>query len=159
MPAKGVNHSMLPCLYRCFEIGYVDLQGDVMLRKSIAVVIAVLMVTLTPMAQESQAMKGYELYSWKVKGRWHYAVLAGTNRAKAYEEITATDNQRIGSAALNVELKKLPRGAQLFWMSAAHAGVAKPQAKGSPILELPSRQRIKRIKADCEKLGIKLVLR
>jgi len=129
-----------------------------MLRKSIAAAAVVLLAALAVSAQPPQAMKGYELYSWKVKGRWHYAVLAGTNRAKSYEEIISPDNQRIGIAALKAELQKLPRGAELFWMSAAHANVVKPRAKGSPVLELPSRKRIKRIKADCDKLGIKLSL-
>jgi hypothetical protein len=129
-----------------------------MLRRSMMVAAVVLLVALAVSAQPSQGMKGYELYSWKVKGRWHYTVLAGTNRAKSYEEITSPDNQRSGVAALKAELEKLPRGAELFWMSAAHANVDKPRAKGSPILELPSRKRIKRIKADCDKLGIKLHL-
>jgi hypothetical protein len=126
-------------------------------RKSIAAL--ALLVALAVSAQAAQAMKGYELYSWKAKGRWHYAVLAGTNRAKSYEEITSKDNERIGIDALAAELKKLPRGEEVFWMSAAHTGVAKPQTKGSPILELPSRQRIKRIRAYCDKLGLKLMLR
>ena len=129
-----------------------------MLRRSLMAAAVVLLVALAVSAQPSQGMKGYELYSWKVKGRWHYAVLDGTNRAKSYEEITSPDNQHIGIAALRAELKKLPRGAELVWMSAAYANVDKPRGKGSPILELPSRKRIKRIKADCEKLGIKLKL-
>ena len=127
-----------------------------MLRKAIAAV--GLLVALAVSAQASQAMKGYELYSWRVKGHWHYAVMIGTNRAKSYDEITAKENERIGIAALEAELKKLPRGEELFWRSAAHPGVIKPRAKGSPILELPSRQRIKRIKAYCDKLGIRLTL-
>jgi len=127
-----------------------------MLRKSIAAV--AMLVALATCGQAAQAMKGYELYSWRVKGRWHYAVMAGTNRAKSYDEITAKENERIGIAALEAELKKLPRGESLFWRSAAHSGVIKPRAKGSPILELPSRQRIKRIKAYCDKLGIRLTL-
>jgi hypothetical protein len=128
-----------------------------MLHKSIAALL--MLVALAVSAQASQAVKGYELYSWKVKGRWHYAVMTGTNRAKSYEEITSKQNERVGIAALEAELKKLPRGEELFWMSAAHAGVTKPRAAGSPILELPSRQRIKRVKAYCDKLGIRLTLR
>ena len=129
-----------------------------MLRKSIAAAV-VLLVGLVALADASQATKGYELYSWKVKGRWHYAVIAGTNRAKSYEEITSPDNERVGLAALKAELKKLPRGEEVFWRSAAHPGVAKPRAKGSAILELPSRKRIKLIKAYCDKLGLELNLR
>ena len=126
-----------------------------MLRKAL-----VTMIVLAALAvcAPAQAMKGYELYSWKVKGRWHYALLEGTNRAKSYDEITATATERVGMAALEAELKKLARGEEVFWMSAAHGSVMKPTAKGSPILELPSRQRINRVKAYCEKLGIKLVL-
>ncbi|MEN3330884.1 MAG: hypothetical protein V7641_249 [Blastocatellia bacterium] len=127
-----------------------------MLGKSISAV--VLLVALAFSAQAAQAMKGYELYSWKVKGHWHYAVLEGTNRAKSYEEIASPDHERIGLNALKAELEKLPRGTAVFWRSAAHAGVAKPRAKGSPLLELPSRKRIKRIKAYSDKLGIKLNL-
>jgi hypothetical protein len=132
-------------------------QGGFMLRKFVAAML--LLAALVASAQAAQAMKGYELYSWKVKGRWHYTLLAGTNRAKGYDEITSPGNQRAGMAALEAELKKVPRGEEVFWMSAAHAGVVKSQAKGSPILELPSRQRIKRVRAYCDKLGIKLVLR
>ncbi len=128
-----------------------------MLRNSVAVMM--LLVALAASAQAAQATKGYELYSWKVKGRWHYALIAGTDRAKSYDEITSPGSQLMGVAALRAELKKLPRGEEVFWMSAAHAGVVKPQAKGSPILELPSRQRINRIKAYCEKRGLKLTLR
>ena len=127
-----------------------------MLRKSIAAMM--LSVALVAGAQAAQAMKGYELYSWKVKGRWHYALLAGTNRAKSYDEITSPASERVGIAALEAELKKVPRGEEVFWMSAAHADVAKPRAKGAAVLELPSRQRIRRIKAYCDKRGIKLVL-
>jgi hypothetical protein len=126
-----------------------------MLRKAL-----VTMIVLAALAvcAPAQAMKGYELYSWKVKGRWHYALLAGTNRAKSYDEITATATERVGMTALQAELKKLARGEQVFWMSAAHGSVTKPTAKGSPILELPSRQRINRVKAYCEERGIKLTL-
>ena len=102
--------------------------------------------------------KGYELYSWKVKGRWHYSILAGTNRAKSYDEITSRKAERIGTGALVAELKKIPKGEEIFWRSAAHPGVERPRAKDAPVLELPSRKRIKRIKAICDKLGIRLKL-
>src|SRR5436309_349513 len=101
-----------------------------MLRRSIAAL--GVLVALAVSAQAAQAMKGYELYSWKAKGRWHYAVLVGTNRAKSYEEITAQANERISIAALEAELEKLPRGETLSWRSAAHPGVIRPRAKGSP---------------------------
>ena len=118
-----------------------------------------LLIALTAFGQDSpRGMKGYELYSWKVKGRWHYSLLAGTNRAKGYAEITSPQVERIGIEALKAELKKVPKGDEVFWMSAAHPGVEKPRTKGAPVLELPSRKRIKRIKAYCENRGIKLRL-
>lgn len=127
-----------------------------MLRK---VVVAMMLLAALAVSVPAQAMKGYELYSWKVKGRWHYALLVGTNRAKSYDEITASASERVGMAALMAELEKLGRGEEVFWMSAAHGSVVKPRAKGAPVLELPSRQRINRVKAFCDERGIKLVLR
>lgn len=130
-----------------------------MLRRQVIAAAIVLLITFTAYGQNSeQSMKGYELYSWKVKGRWHYSLHAGTNRAKSYEEITSSEAERIGTEAIKDELKKIPKGEEVFWMSAAHAGVKKLRAKGSPVLELPSRKRIKGIRAYCNKLGIKLKL-
>ena len=130
-----------------------------MLRKQIIAAATLLLMTSAAWGQSpQQSMKGYELYSWKVKGRWHYSVLAGTNRAKGYDEITSNDTERIGIEALKSELKNIPKGEEVFWRSAAHPGIKKPLGKGAPILELPSRKRINRIKAYCSKLGIRLKL-
>ena len=130
-----------------------------MLRRQVIAAVIVLLTAFTAYGQNSeQSMKGYELYSWKVKGRWHYSIHAGTNRAKSYEEITSSGAERIGIEALKDELKKLPKGEEVFWRSAAHPGVKKPLTKGSPILELPSRKRIKYVRAYCSKLGIRLKL-
>lgn len=60
-------------------------------------------------------MKGYELYSWKVKGKWHYSLLSGTNRVKSFDEITTNRTIRVGDAALKSELKNLPKGEEVFW--------------------------------------------
>ena len=127
-----------------------------MLRKQGIAAAIVLLMALTAYGQDS--IKGYELYSWKVKRRWHYSLLLGTNRAKSYDEITSRQAERIGIEALKAELRKIPKGDEVFWRSAAHPGVEEPRTKGAPVLELPSRKRIKRIKAYCEKLGIKLRL-
>ena len=130
-----------------------------MLRRQVIAAVIVLLIGFTAYGQTSEhSMKGYELYSWKVKGRWHYSIHAGTNRAKSYEEITSSGAERIGIEAIKEELKKLPKGEEVFWRSAAHPGVEKPRSKGSPILELPSRNRIKHIRAYCNKLGIRLKL-
>ena len=130
-----------------------------MLRKQIIAAATLLLMASAAWGQSpQQSMKGYEMYSWKVKGRWHYSILAGTNRAKNYDEITSRDAERVGTEALKSELKNIPKGEEVFWRSAAHPGVKKPLGKGAPILELPSRKRINRIKAYCSKLGIRLKL-
>ena len=130
-----------------------------MLGKQIIAAAILLLMTSAAWGQSpQQSMKGYEMYSWKVKGRWHYSILAGTNRAKNYDEITSRDAERVGTEALKSELKNIPKGEEVFWRSAAHPGVKKPLGKGAPILELPSRKRINRIKAYCSKLGIRLKL-
>lgn len=130
-----------------------------MLCKRPAAALLLILLVITASGQEPPgSMKGYELYSWKVNGRWHYSVLPGTNRAKNYDEITSRQAERVGVDALRAELKNIPKGGEVFWRSAAHPGVEKPRAKGAPVLELPSRKRIKRIKAYCEKIGIKLTL-
>lgn len=130
-----------------------------MLRRQVIALVIVLLITFTAYGQNSeQSMKGYELYSWKVKGRWHYSIHAGTNRAKSYEEITSSEAERVGVEAIKDELKKIPKGEEIQWRSAAHPGVKKPMTKGSPILELPSRKRIKYLRAYCNKLGIRLKL-
>ncbi len=103
-------------------------------------------------------MKGYELYSWKIKGHWYYSLLPGTNRPKTYDEITATSVVRRGAAGLKAGLQKLPKGEEVFWMSDAPAGASKSTAGQSLNVKHPSRQRIKGIKAMCDKLGIKLRL-
>ena len=127
-------------------------------KRIIAAAIVLMIASVAEGRTLQQGAKGYEMYSWRVKGRWHYSVLAGTNRSKNYEEITASETERIGTEALKDELKKIPKGEEVFWRSGAHPGVKKPLSKGSPILELPSRKRIKGIKAYCNKLGIKLKL-
>ena len=127
-----------------------------MLRRQVIAAVMVLLIAFAAYGQN--AGKGYELYSWKVKGRWHYSIHAGTNRAKSYEEITSSGVERVGIEAIKDELKKIPKGEEVFWRSAAHPGVEKPLSKGSPILELPSRKRIKYIRSYCSKLGIKLKL-
>lgn len=130
-----------------------------MLRRQVIAAAILLLITVTAYGQNAgQSMKGYELYSWKVKGRWHYSIQAGTNRAKSYDEITSSEAERIGIEALKDELKKIPKGEEVFWRSAAHPGIKKPLSKGSAILELPSRKRIKEIRSYCNKLGIRLKL-
>jgi hypothetical protein len=102
-----------------------------------------LLVAVGAFGQQPQmAMKGYDLYSWKVKSKWHYSLLAGTNHVKSFDEITTNKTIRVGDSALRAELENLPKGEEVFWMSDAPAGIAKPASSKAPSLRLPSRQRI-----------------
>ena len=130
-----------------------------MLRKQTIACFVALLISLTAQGQTLQAsMKGYELYSWKLKGHWYYSLLPGTNRLKTYEEITAPGIVKRDAAGLKAELQKLPRGEEVFWMSDAPAGASKSAARQVLNVKHPSRTRIKGIKAMCDKLGIKLKL-
>jgi hypothetical protein len=130
-----------------------------MLRKQMIAGLVLLLIAVTAHGQGPQSeMKGYELYSWKLKGRWHYSILTGTNRSKTYEDIMLNKSLRIGDTALKSELKKIPKGGEVFWMSDAPANIEKPKSGQWIDLKMPSRKRIKRIKAYCDRLGIKLKL-
>ena len=130
-----------------------------MLRKQTMAGITALMISLTAYGQAPQAsMKGYELYSWKIKGHWYYSLLPGTNRLRSYEEITAPRTVRRDAAGLQSELQKLQRGDEILWMSNAPVGASKSVAGQRIDVKHPSRKRIENIKAMCDKLGIRLSL-
>jgi hypothetical protein len=130
-----------------------------MFRKQTVACIAGLLVTITAQAQSSQkSMKGYELYSWKVKSHWYYSLLQGTNRSKSYEEITAPESVKRDTVGLKSELQKLPKGEEVFWKSDAPSSARKSATGVTLNVKHPSRQRIKQIRTFCDKLGIKLRL-
>ena len=129
------------------------------LRKQTIALFAALLFSLNAHGETPQTpTQGYELYSWKIKGHWHYSLLPGTNRLKSYEEITAPGVVKRDADGLKAELRKLPRGERVFWMSDAPAGASKSAAGQILNVKHPSRTRIKGIKAMCDKLGIKLKL-
>ena len=129
------------------------------MRRQIIAVVLALVAARAACAQESQAgMKGYELYSWKSRGKWHYSLLAGTNRSKTYDEITSGKTVLVGDTALERELKKLGRGHEVFWHADAPSSVEMPRAAERPNFQMPSRKRIKRIRAYCARHGIRLRL-
>ncbi|MEK6288779.1 MAG: hypothetical protein AABO57_23930 [Acidobacteriota bacterium] len=130
-----------------------------MLRRQLMAGFVTLLMSLTAYGQvPQQSMKGYELYSWKVKGKWHYSLFVGTNRAKTYGEITSRGAERIGIEALEAELKKIPRGGEVFWMGDAPAGARRPATDRAIDFKHPSRKRIESVRAICDKLGIQLRL-
>jgi hypothetical protein len=118
----------------------------------------VIILALASAAAAQASMKGYELYSWKRGGTWYYSLLPGTNRTKTYEEITAQPAVKKSIGELESELKKLSRGAQVFWQSDAPPGVKRPASGSTISFKQPSRKRIMRIKEICDELGIMLKL-
>jgi len=55
-------------------------------------------------------MKGYELYSWRVRGVWNFALLVGTNRLKSRQEVRASKACVRGVEALKRKLDLLAEG-------------------------------------------------
>lgn len=68
-------------------------------------------------------LKGWEIYSWPACNDWCYAVLAGTNSLKTYEEVTGQSTSPrflikvTGKEKLKAALSKFPAGETLFWAS------------------------------------------
>ena len=130
-----------------------------MLGRKIAAVAVLALIASVCYPQKNRApMKGYELFSWKENGHWHYSLLPGTNREKTYEEITSKTTVIVGTSNFESELKRLPKGAEVLWQSDAPAGVKRPTSSNATSFKQPSRKRIDRIRALCDKLGIKLTL-
>lgn len=129
-----------------------------MLRRSILASFIIL-ISVAALAQSPQpAMKGYELYSWRLDGKWRYSLVEGTNRRKSYEEITSDKITLKGSSGLKAQLEKLPKGSQVIWTTGIDPAVIKSANGKNPKLELPSGKRVRKIKKYCDKIGIKLTL-
>ena len=127
-------------------------------RKIITVGVLMLVASVSYGQKVRPAMKGYQLFTWKAKGHWHYSLLPGTNRERTYEEITAGATVIIGTPNFEDELKRLPKGSEVLWQSDAPPGIKRPSSGDVISFKQPSRKRIERIKSHCDKLGIKLSL-
>ena len=104
-----------------------------MLGRKIAAVAVLTLIASVCYPQKNRApMKGYELFSWKENGHWHYSLLPGTNREKTYEEITSKTTVIVGTSNFESELKRLPKGAEVLWQSDAPAGVKRPHRLKRP---------------------------
>ena len=130
-----------------------------MLTRKITTIALLLLVASASFGQKGRPpMKGYQLFTWKQKGHWHYSLLPGTNRERTYEEITAAASVIVGTPNFEDELKRLPRGSEVLWQSDAPPGIKRPSSGEVISFKQPSRKRIERIKSHCDQLGIKLSL-
>ncbi|MFY9571450.1 MAG: hypothetical protein WAV20_08635 [Blastocatellia bacterium] len=125
----------------------------------IAGAVGLLLMPLAGYGQTSLTGKrAFELYSWKLGGHWYYSLLLRTRATRSYHEITSNRLVRRDIAGLETELRKLSRGEEVFWMGDAPEGATKPPPGNVIDIKHPSRNRIKNVKAICDKLGIKLTL-
>jgi len=113
----------------------------VLLRQTLRLVVLVFLVASPSVAQVRDpfkpAPKGYELYSWPdSKGGWNFCILYGTNREKVTEEVFSEKTLLRGLDQLKREIRDLPAGAQVFWVSRIPSGTG-PRAKGSESLTYP----------------------
>jgi len=120
-------------------------------------------LSLTALDKLPHSMKGYELYSWKENGQWHYTLITGTNRVKTMEEITSEEDfiSEIGWVNIHVVsvdaikdvLSHLPKGESVFWCDELHIG----ETTGPNNLQLPSKQIVDSISEHAEQCGLDFV--
>ena len=89
-------------------------------------------LSITSIEEFPHSLKGYELYSWKEEGQWHFTLITGANRIKTLEEITAEEDfisatgwvriQVAGADAIKDVLSRLPEGESVFWCDESHVG-------------------------------------
>ncbi|HVF91361.1 MAG TPA: hypothetical protein VNH22_14950 [Blastocatellia bacterium] len=130
-----------------------------MLRKQTRAAALTLLIAVAACGQVLQdSMKGYEMYSWKRDGGWNFALVPGTNRSKTYQEITSGPSVHKGMDAIRAELRRLPKGTVIMWLTDAHPVVDKSSINDSFRLEHPSGKRVRKLKKFCDELGLKLEL-
>ncbi len=106
--------------------------------------------------------KGYELYSWLEKDRWHYTLVSGTNRSKTIDEILSSESfvtqdgwvkiTVTGVQALESVLDNLPGSQEIFWLDGARL----EGAKGEKKFGFPAEEIILQVLQHGDKLGLKL---
>ena len=129
-----------------------------MMKSTSCIIVIVVVTTLlfgccqAPLAQSRDArlthsMKGWELYSWKSLGQWHFSLLIGTNRLKTFSEVSSPKIRVRGVRALKGRLNQLVKGEELTWS----VGLV-------PRTVLPPEEIVDEVKSYCEKRGIILRL-
>lgn len=101
---------------------------------------------VAPGATRAQAhMKGYELYAWRVRGRWYFSLLVGTNRVKTRAEATSRASRLDGVESLKRSLRRLPAGAEVFWLT-----------RRVPRMSVPPRELVEELRGYCRRHGVVL---
>lgn len=112
------------------------------------------------------SMKGYEFYSWQQAGQWYFTLITGTNRMKAFEEITSLENSLTpdGWVKLTVQgaeqaarlLARLQPGSEVFWAGMEWPDNSTPTS--APFLTYPPAEVRQMLKTAATAAGIKLTL-
>lgn len=101
--------------------------------------VLILTLVLPGLLRAEDTMKGADLYSFRdVSGRIVYAILPGTNRVKAAEEVVQA---KVELQELEAKLRALPPKTQVVWNN--KVAVADPEGLQ---LELPSRTEVAKVK-------------
>jgi hypothetical protein len=98
------------------------------------------------MTSTAEAMKGYELYSWKTDDEWNFALLPGTNRLKTFAEVSSSDALRDVNE-LKERLSQLTGGAEITWV-----------AWTDDHFSLPAQSVIDEVSRACNDLGLTLTI-
>ena len=110
------------------------------------------------------SMKGYELYSWLQDGEWHFTLITGTNRNKAFEEVISTEDfisetgwvniHVVGVDAIKVALSKLREGEEVLWLRAFRG----QEPQGTVNITLPEGSIVDSVKKHATECGINLAV-
>ncbi|HMG36995.1 MAG TPA: hypothetical protein VKM94_23895 [Blastocatellia bacterium] len=130
-----------------------------MFRLRLTTTLAVVLFAASAIGANGQERKRYEMYSWKVKGTWHYSLVEGVGRVKKYSDVIHSPILARGTSGLEEVLTKLQRGDEIIWMSDVPSGVQKPGSVSALSFKQPSGKRVKRWIDRCSRLGIRLTLR
>jgi len=120
-------------------------------------------LTISQVEKLPRSMKGYELYSWQKDNQLHFTLITGTNRNKAVEEITSSDDvisesswvriHVIGADTIKTVLGKLQGGEDIFWLAAPRSDQTPPDKID---FALPPQETIDTIKEQAGRSGLNL---
>lgn len=90
---------------------------------------------------DGESMKGYELYTWQEGEQWYFALLEGTNRLKADEEILSAGIFLNSPDDVRDVLKRLAPGQFVTWRALER-------------FPLPSDSIVQQVQLTCSDLGL-----
>ncbi|MCI0486491.1 MAG: hypothetical protein L0229_07810 [Blastocatellia bacterium] len=102
------------------------------------------------------AARSYELYSWQLEGKWVYMIFDMSIRPRLYSDIVKNRATRIGIKAIEYHLRSLPKGSEIIWRKGAPEGMEVPVEEQKLVLMIPPKKQVRKMKAVCDRLGLKL---